>query len=475
MDEGDDTTIGDTVAGAVASGDTAPVEPLDRRTAEVSGPRASVILGASVAVLALAVAGVIAWRAWTRDDPPGETASAPTAAPDTVPEGEGGNDNFVFVRTTDEGIQVRAQRSDFGAMGGGGVGVDDVRVGQVTVPAITASDVVDPPNPPPPTVASPDGLVRPAPTTTLMMAPDPPPTDRPRPGADEPAVPDDSDGNGRPDICDVVGDLAGWAITDDAILQGSSPITEGVIPQLYPSLLWPGEQPTVFAVVVQVDDSVTSVRLTGPNGGVDEMEPVEGAVVVALRSDVRFDGDPAALRPFALTAGRADGSTLRADWAVMQRGHPAWGGDPMCNQGIVEAPIQTIPPPQLQLPAPGAEQPADPAVARTQIETTFSGLYGAPQEGVDRLGVIDDPYGMAETMEQVRENGFGDEADSALVEIDELVFVSATDATFSYTLTTSGIDFGEQLGRARLLDGIWKITRATLCQDLAKAGAACPP
>ncbi|MDQ3470063.1 MAG: hypothetical protein M3487_09915 [Actinomycetota bacterium] len=89
--------------------------------------------------------------------------------------------------------------------------------------------------------------------------------------------------------------------------------------------------------------------------------------------------------------------------------------------------------------------------------------------------MIDDASGLDVARRQMDANGFGDEAESAAVAIDGLVFTSASEAWFSYTLTTSAATFADQTGRARLLDGVWKITRGTLCQDMAKAGATCPP
>ncbi|MBA3605092.1 MAG: hypothetical protein M3487_09900 [Actinomycetota bacterium] len=50
--------------------------------------------------------------------------------------------------------------------------------------------------------------------------------------AEEPEDPLDVDGNGRPDFCDTVGDLTAWAITDDVVLQGNAPWTQGAVPEL---------------------------------------------------------------------------------------------------------------------------------------------------------------------------------------------------------------------------------------------------
>jgi len=395
---------------------------------------------ALTAVAAVLVAGVFAgWRVWRGDD--ADEAAPATVVPSsavpettTVPDDE----REMVRRTTDAGVELRMQLSNFN--------------GWAAFP--------DREPLPPPTTAGGDG---------------------PAGGPDDPL---DIDGNGRPDFCDPVGDLAAWAITDDVVLQGSAPWTEGAIPELWPSLLFGGMVEAEFvAIVMQVDGDVRSVRLSNPAGAVDEMEPVGGAVVLAVPSpdgDVgMMGGDPDAFDGYQLVAQYADGTARRGDWDVVQQGHPAWGGPGPCNQeGIIEGEIivpATVEAVENTLPAAGAEQPADPAAAEAEIEANFDSLYGNPDDDVDRSNVIDDSSGLDVVMDQLRDNGFGDEAESAAVTIQELVFTSPEEAVFRYTLTTPAANFGGQIGRARLLDGTWKITRATLCQDLAKAGATCPP
>ena len=41
------------------------------------------------------------------------------------------------------------------------------------------------------------------------------------------SVPGDTDGNGLPDFCDIVGDVMAWAIGDDTVVQGGAPIDAG--------------------------------------------------------------------------------------------------------------------------------------------------------------------------------------------------------------------------------------------------------
>ncbi len=57
--------------------------------------------------------------------------------------------------------------------------------------------------------------------------------------------------------------------------------------------------------------------------------------------------------------------------------------------------------------------------------------------------------------------------------IDELVFTTPAEAWFRYSIDTPGNDFDNRYGIAVLVDGVWKITRATVCQDLSLAGGDC--
>ncbi|MEO5899117.1 MAG: hypothetical protein ABIR68_03165, partial [Ilumatobacteraceae bacterium] len=61
------------------------------------------------------------------------------------------------------------------------------------------------------------------------------------------------------------------------------------------------------------------------------------------------------------------------------------------------------------------------------------------------------------------------------VSITELVFVSPTQAWFRYDLISGFSTFIDRYGQARLVDGTWKLTRQTFCQDIALAGIGCSP
>ena len=68
-------------------------------------------------------------------------------------------------------------------------------------------------------------------------------------------------------------------------------------------------------------------------------------------------------------------------------------------------------------------------------------------------------------------------AQGASIEMRETVFTSPTEVWFRYDLLTPVANFFDRYGIARLGDdGTWRITRETICQDLALApGNACSP
>ena len=75
---------------------------------------------------------------------------------------------------------------------------------------------------------------------------------------------------------------------------------------------------SIVGVTLQVPDDVTTVRLRTAAGAMDEMEPVDGAVVLAVLvpaqavQDFMNGGmnDPAARNSIQITAQHADGSVL---------------------------------------------------------------------------------------------------------------------------------------------------------------------
>ncbi|MFT6291637.1 MAG: hypothetical protein ACJAR2_002242 [Ilumatobacter sp.] len=129
-------------------------------------------------------------------------------------------------------------------------------------------------------------------------------------------------------------------------------------------------------------------------------------------------------------------------------------------------------PPPPALPEAG-EQPADSDAAETEVAELMAGIYGDNEDIFDSLDFIDDPTGVAEARDQVAEGGFEEAAANAEAIVEELVFTTPVDAWFRYRIETTTGNFSERFGQAVVIDGIWKITRATICQDLQLAGGSC--
>lgn len=249
----------------------------------------------------------------------------------------------------------------------------------------------------------------------------------------------------------------------------------------------------VVVVAVQAPLDAQLVRVAVPGGGVDQMEPVEGMAVLTATIPGGAEGQMG-IAPGGFGGARAPGLVIpgggvdvtvqivTADGEVVDVPMPGsrerswWSPEesPECNGG--QGGVVTMPPPpEVTLPEPGDEQPADPAAAREEIGTNFALLYSlGVEEDLQRFALIDDPSGVPEALDQVRQGSIIDTVDGAIiVTIDELVFTSASEAHFLYTLEAGTFTFSSNLGRARLIDDVWKITRGTYCQDLGRAGGVC--
>lgn len=222
-----------------------------------------------------------------------------------------------------------------------------------------------------------------------------------------------------------------------------------------------------WAIVVQVPPDATSVRVDFADGSTDEVQPQNGVAVLT------GPGEPS--------------------MPVTEGGYTYWV-DPIPNFQITigagEAPVvigsgdvggwdnpdfrRSCTPPPPALPQAG-EQPADPRTADAEIRVAMTALYGAIGDQAQRGDLVDDPTGIADARQQVQDGGYADQAASAEAVIDELVFTSPTEAWFRYHIDTAGSSFDNRYGIAVLADGGWKITRATICQDLSLAGGDCGP
>ena len=175
----------------------------------------------------------------------------------------------------------------------------------------------------------------------------------------------------------------------------------------------------------------------------------------------------------------ADGTSDRlVQQQLWNNSIPLWS-DPECmqGQGMVDGTFPQPTTPELKLPKVNGAQPADPAAERALIEANLRRLYDHFSDTDTLFSLVDDAGGIDLMMVGLmREYGAAYRKMDA--EVVDRVFFSPTEASFVYT---TGLDVwndgfsGEmqEYGRARLVDGVWRITRSTVCQDIARAGMMC--
>ena len=220
-----------------------------------------------------------------------------------------------------------------------------------------------------------------------------------------------------------------------------------------------------WVVVVQAPADAVNVRAVFADGSTDEVAPQNGIAVLTApgevstpidEGDYTYWEDP--IPSFELTfEGGAEPVTLESDSVG------DWD-DPEFRESC------TPPPPALP---DAGEQPEDPAAAEAEIRAAMTELYSVIGSAAESGDLIDDPTGVADARAQVQAGGFAETAASAVATIDELVFTTPDEAWFRYSIDTDMSFFDNRYGISVLVDGVWKITRSTVCQDLSMAGGDC--
>jgi hypothetical protein len=234
----------------------------------------------------------------------------------------------------------------------------------------------------------------------------------------------------------------------------------------------------LWVVVAQAPAGAAIVRATFPGGETDEMEPVDGVVVLVGPASID-PGDPAQHETAVpVEALDADGGSLGTGTARSGAYFPLGVPDVPEGSAILttDEPSAGCVGPQ-ELPPPGTEQPTDPAAARAEIEGLF-GVRFADRTDDERLANLDDPTGMREVYEQLRSGPYAEQALESRVVFRDLTFLSATRAAVQYETEIPGYPpqpFGQQFGEVVLVDGTWKLTRESVCRDVQLAGVTCPP
>lgn len=233
------------------------------------------------------------------------------------------------------------------------------------------------------------------------------------------------------------------------------------------------EEAPRWLAVATVPLSVARVVIRFPDGGTDEMAPVDGVVVLSapvadgVPVTQASDGGP--------DVGDTEVDLLDADGEVVGSWADAWpfmsmlGGEPQNGQTCV--------PPNV-LPAAGPHQPEDRVGAEAAIRHSWATMYGHPADRTleEMAAVVDDPRDLSEGLTSIQERYDAEQISRTTVEIDEVVFASPERAYVTYTVDAGGMgSFPGRFGELRLIDGTWKLTRQTVCSLLGLGGYRCPP
>jgi hypothetical protein len=129
---------------------------------------------------------------------------------------------------------------------------------------------------------------------------------------------------------------------------------------------------------------------------------------------------------------------------------------------------------QCRVVLPTGPQPDDPVAARAGVERAFSRTYHPTPEDEDTPVLIDHPEGLKEPSERAPHTPTGRSAAGARLLVTQVGFDRPDHAAVIYEFRQDGRVLITRRGEAVLVDGVWKVTRGTVCGDLALVGAPCP-
>lgn len=212
------------------------------------------------------------------------------------------------------------------------------------------------------------------------------------------------------------------------------------------------------------------VKAEFANGDTDDMEPTgygNGMAVAVLAHDVR--GGP-----------RGDGSVAVTDASGAVLTSVPLTGQSSCAEG--SAPVyRWVDPPTTTVPAlpPAGDQPPDEEAARQAVIDVFRIVYGRWTRVEEISPYLDDPHDPEALQALVDETNrvFPGARAGQSANVVEVRFTSPTRAVVQYDyLSGTGLRFSNRVGEVVLIDGTWKVTRVTVCNDSQElAGLPCPP
>ncbi len=283
-----------------------------------------------------------------------------------------------------------------------------------------------------------------------------------------------------PGWCFPSGRLYAGLRTGEAVGQGWGPrytvLRPGTLHTTGTLVGGPEKEPR-WLVLVQVPTDIDLVTARFPGGGSDTMAPVHGVAALTAPVDPSIDLADEYLTdipPLRLVGTGGDDGDLTYEGSVWGT---EWGGAAVDDTSVPPPPDPACSPPTT-LPEPGSTQPDDPAGAEAAVRGTWDTIFNLDQADDTVLELVDDPDGVDVALERLRTEGYAPEVIAAAsVVLDDVVFADATTAYVRYNVTVegTGIVFDNRYGEARLVDGTWKVTRATACGVLALGLGACPP
>jgi hypothetical protein len=127
-------------------------------------------------------------------------------------------------------------------------------------------------------------------------------------------------------------------------------------------------------------------------------------------------------------------------------------------------------------PGDAGEVPADHDAAEAAVRSAFVVLYDGARPIDDRLAAVDDPRGVEEALREASGGDLALQLANTKATVSDVDFTSSTTASVQFSVLVNGEQLVEDAtGAARLVDGAWKVTRATVCANLEDAGSPCPP
>lgn len=118
--------------------------------------------------------------------------------------------------------------------------------------------------------------------------------------------------------------------------------------------------------------------------------------------------------------------------------------------------------------------PLNPAAAERAIAQAYTQAFTGGQNPAHVLAAVQDCPALADALAQATQN-YPEAFATSGVTTGDVIFANPWNASIYYDTTYQGApDIGEQIGKAVVVNGQWKVSRETYCGVLSLAGGTCP-